>query len=285
MPGGTALTKKRVLVTGGAGTIGTVTRPRLLERFELSILDLKEVEGVETHVADISDLDAIRPAFEGKDAVVHLGGDPRGQAPWESVLSNNIVGVRNVLEASRLAGVARVVFASTNHVVGFHPEKNESYKALFEGRFGDIRQPMELLTTEQTRPCCLYGVSKGFGELMGSFYHDRYGMSFIALRIGGVLWEEGWERKWPSGLAMLLSHRDAAQLLERSIDAPPSVGFAIVYGLSDNTMKVHELDSAKQLLGYCPQDDAGTELEPGLDVPAYYEMAHGWLGPGGKRAD
>ena len=285
MPGGTALTKKRVLVTGGAGTIGTVTRPRLLERFELSILDLKEVEGVETHVADIADLDAIRPAFEGKDVVVHLGGDPRGQAPWESVLGNNIVGVRNVLEASRLAGVGRVVFASTNHVVGFHPEKNESYKALFEGRFGDIRQPMELLTTEQTRPCCLYGVSKGFGELMGSFYHDRYGMSFIALRIGGVLWEEGWERRWPSGLAMLLSHRDAAQLLERSIDAPPSVGFAIVYGLSDNTMKVHELDSAKRLLGYRPQDDAGTELEPGLDVPAYYEMAHGWLGPGGKRAD
>ncbi len=187
MPGGTALTKKRVLVTGGAGTIGTVTRPRLLERFELSILDLKEVEGVETHVADIFDLEAIRPAFEGKDVVVHLGGDPRGQAPWESVLRNNIVGVRNVLEASRLAGVGRVVFASTNHVVGFHPEKNESYKALFEGRFGDIRQPMELLTTEQTRPCCLYGVSKGFGELMGSFYHDRYGMSFIALRIGGVL--------------------------------------------------------------------------------------------------
>ena len=265
--------------------MGRLTRPRLLERFELSILDLKEVEGVETHVADIADLDAIRPAFEGKDVVVHLGGDPRGQAPWESVLSNNIVGVRNVLEASRLAGVGRVVFASTNHVVGFHPEKNESYKALFEGRFGDIRQPMELLTTEQTRPCCLYGVSKGFGELMGSFYHDRYGMSFIALRIGGVLWEEGWERKWPSGLAMLLSHRDAAQLLERSIDAPPSVGFAIVYGLSDNTMKVHELDSAKRLLGYRPQDDAGTELEPGLDVPAYYEMAHGWLGPGGKRAD
>ena len=110
-------------------------------------------------------------------------------------------------------------------------------------------------------------------------------MSFIALRIGGVLWDEGWERRWPSGLAMLLSHRDAAQLLERSIDAPPSVGFAIVYGISDNTMKVHELDSAKRLLGYCPQDDAGTELDPAESLPAYYEMAHGLLGPGGTRAD
>ena len=164
------MTKKRVLVTGGAGTIGTVTRPRLLERFDLSILDLKEVEGVETHVADIADLDAIRPAFEGKDVVVHLGGDPRGQAPWESVLRNNIVGVRNVLEASRLAGVGRVVFASTNHVVGFHPEKDESYKALFEGRFGDIRQPMELLTTEQTRPMLSLrreqGIRRADGQLL-----------------------------------------------------------------------------------------------------------------------
>ena len=279
------MAKKKVLITGGAGTIGTVTRPRLLERFDLSVLDLKEVDGVESHVADISDLDAIQPAFEGKEVVVHLGGDPRGQAPWDSVLQNNIIGLRNVLEASRLAAVSRIVFASTNHVVGFHPEKNESYRALFEGRFGDIRQPMELMTTEQTRPCCLYGVSKGFGELMGSFYHDMYGMSFIALRIGGVLWEEGWERKWPSGLAMLLSHRDAAQLLERSIDAPPSVGFAIVYGISDNTMKVHELDTAKQLLGYEPQDNAGTEINANVDVPSYYNLAHGWLGPGGKRAD
>ena len=278
------MAKKKVLITGGAGTIGTVTRPPLLERFDLSVLDLKEVDGVESHVADISDLDAIKPAFEGKEVVVHLGGDPSGQAPWDSVLQNNIIGLRNVFEASRLAGVSRIVFASTNHVVGFHPEKNESYKALFEGRFGDIRQPMELMTTEQTRPCCLYGVSKGFGELMGSFYHDMYGISFIALRIGGVLWEEGWERKWPSGLAMLLSHRDAAQLLERSIDAPTSVGFAIVYGISDNTMKVHELDSAKELLGYEPQDNAGTEINADVDVP-YYNLAHGWLGPGGKRAD
>ncbi len=277
------MARKKVLITGGAGTIGTVTRPGLSERFDLSILDLKEVEGVESHVGDIADVEAIRPAFEGKDVVVHLGGDPRGQAPWESVLRNNVVGTRNVLEASRLAGVGRVVFASTNHVVGFYPEKDESYRAVFDGRFGDVRQPMELLTAQQTRPCCLYGVSKGFGELMGSFYHDLYGISFIALRIGGVLCEEGWERRWPSGLAMFLSHRDAAQLLERSIDAPASVGHAVVYGISDNTMKVHELDSARRLLGYRPQDDAGVDLALDTDAPAYYDIAHGWLGPGGKR--
>ncbi len=269
------MAKKRVLVTGGAGLIGTIAHSRLLERFEISVLDLKEVEGVESHVADLADLDAIRPAFVGKDVVVHLGGDPRGEAPWDSVLGNNIAGTYNVMEASRLEGIGRVVFASTNHVVGFHPEKNESYKAVFEGRLGDIRQPMDLISTEQTRPCCLYGVGKGFGELVGSFYHDMYGISFVALRIGGVLSEEGWEKKAPSGLAMLLSHRDAAQLLERSIDAPPSVGCVIVYGISDNTLKVHDLDSAKRVLGYAPQDNAGVELDPDVEIPVYYNIAHG----------
>ena len=112
------MARKKVLITGGAGLIGTVTRQRLSERFELSILDLKEVEGVESHVADLADLDAIRPAFEGKDVVVHLGGDPRGQAPWDSVLRNNIAGTYNVMEASRLAGVGRVVFAAADPKFG-----------------------------------------------------------------------------------------------------------------------------------------------------------------------
>lgn len=140
--------------------------------------------GAPSLVADMADFDAIRPAFEGQDVVVHLGGDPSGGAPWESVLPNNIVGTYNVMEASREAGVARVVFASTNHVVGFYPEKEEPYKAVFEGRFGDARQRLPLLSTELVRPDCLYGVGKAFGEALGSLYHDKYGMSCVCLRIG-----------------------------------------------------------------------------------------------------
>ena len=268
-----------MLITGGAGTIGTVTRERLTQRFDLSVLDLVEVQGIETHVADLSNLDAIRPAFEGRDAVIHLGADPGGEAPWESVLTNNIVGTRNVLEASRLAGVRRIVFASTNHVVGMFPEQHGPYRALFEGRFAEIRQPMDLLTTEQTRPCCLYGVSKRFGEVIGSYYHDMHGISFIALRIGGVQRNREWEHVHPSGLAMLLSHRDAGHLLERAVDAPNSVGYAIVYGISDNTMKIHDLEGARRLLGYRPVDDAGTGLRSDSEIPDYFELAHGRPGP------
>ena len=269
------MAKKRVLVTGGAGRIGGILRRFLGEKYELSSLDLVEAEGLPSHIADLADLEAIRPAFGGQDVVVHLGGDPRGPAPWDSVLRNNIVGTHNVMEASREAGVGRVVFASTNHVVGYHFEKGEPYRAVFEGRFGDIRHPMPLLSTDLVRPCCYYGVGKAFGEALGSYYHDRYGISCICLRIGGVSLEEGWYRKRGSGLSLWLSHRDAAQLIERSIDAPPSVGYAIVYGVSNNSLRIQEIETAERILGYRPQDDAGVLLDA-QDEPleSYFTHAH-----------
>ena len=269
------MAKKKVLVTGLAGGVGSVVRKFLGEKYEMSALDLTPVEGVESHVADLSDLDAIRPAFVGQDVVVHLGADARGEAPWDSVLKNNIIGTYNVMEACREAGVARVVFASSNHVAGYVPEKQEPYNAIFEGRLGEVRWPFPLITTEATRPCCYYAVGKAFGESLGSFYHDRHGISFIALRIGGVLFEHEWYRKYKGGLSMWLSHRDAAQLIQRAIDAPASVGFSIVYGISGNTLRVHEIESAEKVLGYRPQDDAGVELDPGVvDDSPYLERAH-----------
>ena len=265
---------RKILVTGAAGRIGTIVREHLGGKYDLAGLDRIAVEGVDSHVADLSDLDAIRPAFEGQEIVVHLGADPNGSAPWDSVLPNNIVGVYNVLEASREAGVSRVVFASTNHVVGFYPEKDEPYRAVFEGRVNDLPQPFPFLTTDLMRPDCLYGVSKAFGEVLGRYYHDQYGISFIALRIGGVLTEPDWHRRSHAGLAMLLSHRDAAQLVERSIEAPSSLGYAVVYGMSNNALRIHDIESAEELLGYRPQDDAGTELLPGVEDGPYFPRAH-----------
>ena len=92
---------RKILVTGAAGRIGTIVREHLGGKYDLAGLDRIAVEGVDSHVADLSDLDAIRPAFEGQEIVVHLGADPNGSAPWDSVLPNNIVGVYNVLEDSR----------------------------------------------------------------------------------------------------------------------------------------------------------------------------------------
>ena len=104
------MVKKTVLITGGAGRIGGILCRLLGDKFVLSSLDLVRAEGVSSHVADLADLDAIRPAFGDQDVVVHLGGDPHGQAPWDSVLRDNIVGTHNVMEAAREAGVKQSSF-------------------------------------------------------------------------------------------------------------------------------------------------------------------------------
>ena len=176
--------KKRVLVTGMAGQIGGIIRRRLGDRYELSGIDRVGVEGVPVRVADIADLEAIKPAFDGIDVVVHLGADPSPRASWDSVLRSNIVGTRNVYEAARLAGVKRIVFASSNHVVGNYPLRQDPYKAIYDGRLGEVRRPFPPLTTDLIRPDSYYGVSKSFGESLGSYFHEEYGVSVICLRIG-----------------------------------------------------------------------------------------------------
>ena len=266
--------KKKVLITGAAGLIGGITRQSLGSKYDLSALDQTPVEGIPSHVADLANLDAIKPAFQGQDVVVHLGASASGGSPWDMVLPNNIVGTYNVMEACREAGVKRVVFASTNHVVGYYPQKDEPYKSIFEGRLEDVPTPFPLLTTSLLRPDCLYGVSKAFGEALGSFYWDKYGISFIALRIGGVNKEEGSHRKFFPNLAMWLSERDAAHIIEQSIDAPDSVGFLIVYGMSNNTLRIHELKTAEKMLGYEPSDDAGEILDSDASQGDYSSMAH-----------
>src|SRR6187397_1217401 len=109
----------RILVTGAEGTIGTAVREHLGARYELTSLTLTP-QDFPSHVADIADLDAIRPAFDSVDAVVHLAASAGLETPWDDVLHNNIVGTYNVFEAAREAGVARVVFASSNHTIGMY---------------------------------------------------------------------------------------------------------------------------------------------------------------------
>ena len=126
-------TKIRVLVTGAGGQIGGIIRDKLGYRYELVGLDRVDCGWPDSHVADISDFDAIRPAFEGVETVVHLGADPSPLASWESTLNNNIIGTRNVYEAARQAGARRVILASTNHVIGYYPLKDDPYKAIYDG--------------------------------------------------------------------------------------------------------------------------------------------------------
>ena len=250
--------RARVLVTGAAGQIGGIIRSKLAYKYDLVGLDIVDCEWPESYVADLGDIDSISPAFEGVDVVVHMGADPSPQATWESTLSNNIVGTRNVYEAARLAGARRVILASTNHAVGFYPLKDDPYKAIYDGRLGEVRRPFRMLDDKDMRPDSLYGVSKAFGEVLGSYYHDQYELSIICLRIGWVMTPDD-PTFHPAALSLWLSRRDAAQLIQKAIDAPPSVGFAIVYGMSRNDLRIWDIEAGERIIGFSPEDGSGEE--------------------------
>ncbi len=116
---------KRILITGGAGGVATGLRPLLRPHYLVRLSDQRPVAdlvaGEEEAPASLGDLAALRRAVAGCDGVVHLGGYAY-EAEWETILASNIVGVHNVFEAARLEGVRRIVFASSNHAMGFYPK-------------------------------------------------------------------------------------------------------------------------------------------------------------------
>jgi uronate dehydrogenase len=219
-----------VVITGAAGTIGSALRERLpAHGWQLRSFDRSAVPGgLIGDITSAADLDA---AFAGADAVVHLAGQAV-EAPWPVVREANIEGTFQVFEAARRAGIRRVVYASSNHAAGFTPVGSE--------------QPADL----PPRPDTLYGVSKVFGEALGRYYVDRYGMQVACLRIGTFAERPSHVR----ALATWLSPGDCAQLVDACLSSP-ALTYAIVWGVSNNARRTWSLE-AGQALGYQPQDDA-----------------------------
>ena len=252
-----------VLVTGSSGLIGGILADRLADRYNLRGLDL--TPGRLPGIGDVRDLAAVTAACRGARAIVHLAGDARTDAPWPSVLDANIVGTYTVFEAARREGVERVVFASSNHVVGM-------YEIEWAPGIYTPDNVRSVLTTDEIRPDSLYGVSKVFGEAIGRYYSDRHGLRVVCLRVGSVLAEEDpWHianrprdqapdrhRRFQ---ATWLSHRDCAELVAAALEA--DVHWAVVYGVSDNPGRFWDLEPAERLLGFRPQDSAPVTLSDG----------------------
>lgn len=260
---------RTVLVTGANGTIGRVVREHLADRYELRLMTHRPAD-FPSVIADITDLDAIQPAFEGIDAVIHLAGTADVLAPWEAILPNNLIGTYNVFEAARRAGVRAVIYASSNHAIGeYEIEAQPELYRLDDERVYDH--------TVEVRPDSLYGMSKVYAEALGRHYHDRFGMRVYNLRIGSVRADDNprsekipgaarWLSLSPSDSfaryrATWLSRRDCAQLIERCLEAT-EVGWAVVYGISNNPRQFWDLQHARNLLGYEPQDSAPIGEEP-----------------------
>jgi uronate dehydrogenase len=224
---------KRILLTGAAGGVAGMLRPFLRADYRVRLSDRGPVAGLaaneEDMPAELSDMASVRAAVAGTDAIVHLGAYPV-ETDWETILASNIIGARNVFEAARLEGVQRIVFASTNHVVGFYRRSDTI--------------PVDVTVRPDTR----YGLSKAFGEALGSQYAFKYGLSVLSIRIGFVGEKPGDVRR----LSIWVSPRDLYQLVRIGLEAP-GIRHEIVYGMSDNKRAWWDNANAFRL-GYRPQD-------------------------------
>ena len=232
----TTLRLSRLLLTGAAGALGGVLRPRLKMCCDvLRVSDVADLgaaaAGEEVRPAALQDKAAVLALLEGVDAVVHLGAISTDRS-FEEILPANIVGTYHVYEAARVHGARRIVFASSNHVTGFY------------------KQCETIDATMPTRPDGNYGLSKAFGENLAQFYWDRYGLETVSLRIGSSFPQPADRRM----LATWLSYDDLERLVIAALSAPV-VGHSVIYGMSDNTLTWWDNTPARHI-GYRPQDSS-----------------------------
>ncbi|NJP45639.1 NAD-dependent epimerase/dehydratase family protein [Actinacidiphila epipremni] len=230
-------TPRTILLTGAAGGLGTLMRGLLPSYgYRLRLLDMLPIEGEPGAItADLADRDALRAAVRGVDAIVHLAGISL-EAGFDKILKANIEGTYNLYEAAREEGVRRIVFASSNHAVGFTPRPQ-----------GD--DPLIPIDTPR-RPDTYYGLSKCFGEDLAQLYADRHGIDTVSVRIGSCFPEPSTVRM----LSVWMSPADGARLFHAALTAEVS-GHTVVYGSSANTRLWWDLGPARAL-GYQPQDDS-----------------------------
>ncbi len=237
-----------VLITGAAGNVGGWLRrllrgvyPRLVLSDRRPPADLGPEE--EFRAADLADLEAVTSALEGVDGVVHLGGHAV-EGPWPEILEANIIGCYHLFEAARRQGVKRVVFASSNHAVGFYPRHR---------RIG---------IDHRVRPDSRYGVSKAFGEALGSLYADKHGLRVMSIRIGNVAETPVDHRR----LSIWIHPEDLAQLVRIGLEHP-ELRNAVVFGASDNERSWWDDDTARRL-GYRPRHRAEDHAAAALAAQA-----------------
>jgi len=223
---------KRVLVTGASGGIATYLRKLLKPVYpELVLSDMKTPANLgsdETFIkADLTKPQEIEKACQGVEGIVHLGGHSV-EGPWETILNANIIGCYNLFEAARKAGVKRVIFASSNHAVGFYPRTTT------------------IPTVVIPRPDSRYGVSKVFGEGLGALYAYKHGIGVVSLRIGNVNNEPIDVRR----LSIWISPEDLVKLIRIGLERP-GIAYEVMYGVSDNARSWYDNTRAKEL-GYAP---------------------------------
>lgn len=227
---------KKILITGAYGRVGRVIADGLRQtgEYEVVATDIQPDPDAGIALLDIEDVAALREFTVGVDSIIHLAWYMKSKEFYEKIVPINLAGMYNLYEAARLNGVRRVIFGSSNHVVGY-------YRA------------DELVTPDMPmRPDSLYGLGKCWGELVGRMYSDKYGISAINVRIGNFSAENR-----PGSLRstrIWISHRDMIQLMIRCIEADDRIKFLTIFGTSGNTRTYYDNQQAA-LIGYMPQDN------------------------------
>jgi len=239
---------RTVLITGASGNIGRKLRTAWADVYDLVLIDeAAPPDDPDVIAADLRVLDDDWIThFHGVDTVVHLAANTDEFAPWEELIGPNLDALANVFHAAALAGVERVIFASSNHVMG-------DYRTLGEGPISVNMKPM---------PDGPYGITKLVGERLGKSLARAFDLTFIALRLGWI--QEGKNRSetLPNDWArqMWLSNADLIQLFDCAVEAEiEDRSFVLVHGMSRNHGMRWDLSGAAELLGYLPKDDAFAE--------------------------
>jgi len=223
---------QKILITGAAGDVGTRLRKLLKGVYSLRVSDIRKPADLgaddEFVAADLGDYEQTKQITAGIDGIVHLGGYSV-EGPWETIHKSNIVGCYNLFEAAYRSGVKRIVFASSNHAVGFY------------------RRDQKIGVDVTVRPDSRYGVSKAFGEAVGALYADKHGLQVTCIRIGNVGDKPLDKRR----LSIWVKPEDLAQLIRIGLEHP-DIRFEIFYGVSDNEAGWWDNSNARRF-GYRPQ--------------------------------
>ena len=262
--------RRRVLVTGAAGRIGSFFAQNLHHKYDLRLMvrDHDEDSSAiadfgEVVMCDLLELARLEALCQDIDTVVHLAGNPSANQTWDSVLQNNVTGTYNAFVAAKAAGCRRVIYASSIHAVSGYPRK------------------VQVKTSEPVNPGDLYGVSKCFGEALGRYMAEQEGLSAIALRIGAFQPASSAEKPDLSLMDAWVSQRDLIQLIERCIDVE-NIKWAVFHALSNNTFNRLDISDARELVGYEPQDDFARENPLLKDLHLEQQVVSHSLADGGK---
>jgi len=247
----------RILITGIAGTIGTILASDLEGDHEVHGLDVRPSDRPQTATIDLQDAPALAPAFRDMDVVIHLAADRRHEVEigWDDLMGPNVVATANVFDAAHAAGVRRVIFASSMHVMGGY-ESDEPYHSIVSGRFRDLKpDDVQLVGGDMpVRPDSRYAASKAFGEALGRYYADAEDMEVVSVRIGAITENDRPGVDLRSWVAWF-SQRDVAGFFRACVERP-GLRHEVLYAASANRWKIYDTPYAWRVLGFQPTDNA-----------------------------